>query len=305
MDAMYLKHELYSLKMVLRALMSGLDTEAALQTIIPVGKYDLDLCRSILESKSIQKAIGSVEEPNLRRTLTDLLKRQKDSLLLCLLEATIDRYSIMNIWKTLSPPWKSLSPIWKTLSPPWKSLPLVWRPSSYNFKPFSPAWRSLPPGSHKFAYRIVGKMADLLNIMFILRSKYLGLDADTTGCFVIPIYCYLPPSELERLIQIPTAQDIASLLTSGYYGKLITRASLGLDIDQALSEIEVNFDRYIAKECLYSFQGIRSNVGVIMAYLMLKFNEISDIRAILFGKANKLPVDNIRRILILHQHTTS
>lgn len=291
MNAMYLKHELYSLKMILRALLSGLDTESAIQTVIPVGRYSPDVCRSILESKSIQTAIDSVKEIALHRALTDLLKQQKGLHLPYLLEATIDRYSLMNIWKSLSPPWKFL--------------PLVWKPSSYAWKPFSPAWKSLPPGSHKFAYRIISKMADLLNIMFILRSKYLGLDVDTTRSFIIPIYCYLSPSELERFIQIPTAKDTMQLLTLGYYGKLITQASLSLGIDRALYEIEVNFDRYIARECLYSFRGIRSHIGIIIAYLMLKFNEISDIRAILFGKANKLPVDDIRRTLILHQHAAS
>jgi|GEM_PF-1512699 len=290
-DAIHLRHELCSLKMILRALRSGVDTESALQTIIPIGKYNLDLCRSILESKSIQKAIESVEEPNLRQVLNDLVKQQKESLLPYLLEATIDKYSIMNVWKSLSPPWKFL--------------PIVWKPSSYEFKPFSPAWKSLPPGSHKFAYRIVSKMADLSNLMFILRSKYLGLDLYKTRSFIIPIYCYLPPSELERLIQIPTVKDIIQLLTLGYYGKLITRASFGLSIDQALSEIEVNFDRYIARECLYSFQGIRSHVGVLIAYLILKFDEMLDLRAIMFGKANKLPVDNIRRMLILYQPIAS
>jgi len=60
-DAIHLRHELYSLKTILRALRSEVDIESALRTIIPIGKYNLDLCRSILESKSIQKAIESVD----------------------------------------------------------------------------------------------------------------------------------------------------------------------------------------------------------------------------------------------------
>ncbi|MEM3624779.1 MAG: V-type ATPase subunit, partial [Nitrososphaerales archaeon] len=102
-------------------------------------------------------------------------------------------------------------------------------------------------------------------------------------------------------IKIPTLKDTLQFLTFGYYGKLITRPFLNLSIDQALSEIEMNFNRYIARECLYSFKGIRFNVGVLMAYLMLKFYEISDLRAIVFGKSNKISVDNIRRMLILYQ----
>ncbi|MEM3583960.1 MAG: V-type ATPase subunit [Nitrososphaerales archaeon] len=290
-DAIRFRHELYSLKMILRALSSEQDIESALRTIIPIGKYNPDLCRSILESKSIQKAIESVEEPNLRKALKDLFKQQKEPFLSYLFEAIIDKYSIMNIWKSLSPSWKFL--------------PLVWKPSSLTWKPFSPAWKSLPPISHKFAYRIISKIADLSNLMFILRSKYLNLDLDKIRYFIIPIYCYLPPSELERLIQIPTLKDTIQILTLGYYGKLIIRPSLSLSIDQALSEIEVNFDRYIARECLYSFKGIRSHVGVLIAYLMLKFYEMLDLRAIMFGKANKLPVDKIRRMLILYQPVTS
>ncbi|MCP8309090.1 MAG: V-type ATPase subunit [archaeon] len=279
-DAMYLKHELYSLKMILRALLSGLDTESALQTVNPIGRYSPDVCRSILESRSIQTAIDSVKEIiALHRTLTDVLKQQKELLLPYLLEATIDRYSLMNLWKSLSI----------------KILMFKLK----NYQPFN-IWNSLSPHSDSFARRIVGKMADLLNIMFILRSKYLGLEADVIPSFIIHIHQYLPSSELERVIQAPALRDAMQLLSLGHYGKLITRASLGLEIDQALSEIEINFDRYIAGECLYSFQGIRFHVGIIIAYLMLKFNEMSDIRAILFGKVNKLPIDDIRRKLILH-----
>ncbi|MCP8319951.1 MAG: V-type ATPase subunit, partial [archaeon] len=173
-----------------------------------------------------------------------------------------------------------------------------------HYQPFN-IWNSLSPHSDSFARRIVGKMADLLNIMFILRSKYLGLEANVVHSFVIPIHQYLPSSELERVIQVPALRDAMQLLSLGHYGKLITQVSLGLEIDQALSEIEINFDRYIARECLLSFQGIRFHVGVIIAYLMLKFNEISDIRAILFGKVNKLPVEDIRRKLMLHHAIAS
>ncbi|MCP8308428.1 MAG: V-type ATPase subunit [archaeon] len=262
-DAIYLRHELYALKMILRALVAGLSTEAALQLVIPIGKYSPDKCRSILESKSIQTAIDSVEEPSLRQALTNVFKQQRGLSLSYLLEATIDRHSLIKIW------------------------------------------RSLFPESDRFARRILGKMIDLFNIIFILRSKYLDLEANFIRSFTIPVYHYLSTPELERVIQVPTARDAVQLLTLGHYGKLITRASFGLAIDEAISEIEMNFDRYTAQECFYSFQGFRFHAGLIIGYLMLKFNEISDIRAILFGKANKMPADDIRRKLILHQHVAS
>ena len=258
-DAIRLKHELHSLKMILRSLISELDTKYALQLVIPIGKYSPDVCKSILESKSIQIAIENVEEPDLRRALIDIFKQQRESIVSYLLEATIDRYSLTKIW------------------------------------------RSLLPEPDRVARRIVGTMTDFSNIMFALRSKYLDLEADIVHSFIIPVYRYFPPSQLDKVIGAPTTRDAMRLLNQGYYGKLITQPSLGLETT-ALSEIETIFDRYLAQECLYSFQGYRFHAGLIISYLTLKFNEISDISAILFGKVNKVPVDTIRRKLILHQH---
>jgi vacuolar-type H+-ATPase subunit C/Vma6 len=93
------------------------------------------------------------------------------------------------------------------------------------------------------------------------------------------------------------------LMTTGYYKKLLSPFLIRCETQKSFLPLEVGFKRYLAREYLKSFEGLRFHAGLIMSFLNLKMFELEDLKAIIIGKASGLSADHIKGILVLHQPT--
>jgi V/A-type H+-transporting ATPase subunit C len=264
LKVVFRKYELFTLKTIFRILAKGLPVDEALTYIIPVGKYDIDKCKVILTAKTVQHAIGTIEEPELREALIPLVRVYEQTQQTLPLEAVIDKYIFTRIWEES---------------------------------------KKLKGSDRNFVRHFTGHEINLMNILFLLRAKKNGLDEAVIKKLLLPIYFNLPSTYFENALRSPTAMAALRLLTTGYYEKLLSPLLIQCETKKSFLPLEVGFKRYLAHEYLKSFEGLRFHAGLIISLLNLKKFELEDLKVIIIGKANGLSAEYIKDMLVLHQPT--
>jgi len=148
--------------------------------------------------------------------------------------------------------------------------------------------------------RILGTEIDMSNINILLRGKAIGLNPSTIKELLIPIR-YRLGSELEYSLNTPTALDTLRALTSGHYSDQLSSAIAACEREKTILLTELILKRHFLKENLGVFGGYPFQIGTLLAYLNLKFYEISDVRAIVVGKWNRLTSERIKELLVLYE----
>ncbi|MEM2851020.1 MAG: V-type ATPase subunit, partial [Candidatus Bathyarchaeia archaeon] len=260
LKVVFRKYELSALKTIFRMLARGLPVDEALTYIIPVGEYDIDKCRAILTAKTVQHAIGTIEESGLREVLIPFVRMYEQTRQTLPLEMAIDKYIFIRIWLES---------------------------------------KGLKGLDRNFIRLYIGHEINLINILFLLRAKRIELEEAAIKNLLIPIYFNLPPTYFENALRAPSAMSALRLITTGYYEKLLSSLLIQCETQKSFLPLEVGFKRYLAHEYLKSFEGLRFHAGLIISFLNLKMFELEDLKAIILGKANNLPAEYIRNMLIL------
>lgn len=264
LKVIFRKYEVSTLKTIFRMLAKGLPVDEALIYIIPVGEYDIDKCKAILTAKTVQHAIGTIEESQLREALIPLVRVYEQTQQTLPLEVVIDKHVFTRIWEES---------------------------------------KGLKGLDRKFVRSFAGHEINLTNILFLLRAKKIGLDETVIKNLLIPVYFNLPSTYFENTLRSPTAMAALRLITTGYYEELLSPLLIRCETQKSFLPLEVGFKRYLAHEYLKSFEGLRFHAGLIISFLNLKMFEIEDLKAIITGKANDLSAEYIKGMLVLHQPT--
>jgi len=143
---------------------------------------------------------------------------------------------------------------------------------------------------------IIGSAIDLGNISIILRGKLMGL-ADIRS-HLVPVYWKLDAKTLESLL---TAEDIQQTLdrisAHRYYRRILAGSRQKYDETKSLAFMEVLAREHFAKLSHEIFLGIPYNIGVILAFLVLKDNEARNLSAVISGINAGLLPEQIRPLL--------
>ncbi|MBB5264695.1 V/A-type H+-transporting ATPase subunit C [Catenibacillus scindens] len=122
--------------------------------------------------------------------------------------------------------------------------------------------------------KIYGTQIDLLNILWIYRSKrFYQVEPSQMYSNLIPVHFRLTPSYIRRLIESETLDEYRELLGRSFYGRALTSVEQSAaDSDTALwrmyQEIMRNLRRQAARKYPYS-------LAVIEEYLFLREEEIN------------------------------
>mgnify|MGYP001099209704 FL=1 len=144
---------------------------------------------------------------------------------------------------------------------------------------------------------LVGEAIDCLNILLAFRARLTGLDARSASDIMIPAN-YALGRALEELAEGASAQNLMRALDKTPYARAIEGLSRVAG-DGGISRVELALNRSHALSCRNAFAGSPFNVGLALAFLFLKAYELRDMFAIINGKANKVPADQVMSCLIL------
>lgn len=145
--------------------------------------------------------------------------------------------------------------------------------------------------SHLFGIEI-----DAINLLIALRLRGLGGDVDITN-WLVPARYKLKDADLIAAFNAKNPSEVKQMITK--YTDVISNGIKGFEETQSLHALETEFAKYILKENNRLFAGDRFNIGIPLAYLKLKENEVRNITSILHGKENGLDTASIEETLIM------
>lgn len=260
LNAILERHELTCLKTLIKLLAQDVEPEEALRIIIPVGRYNEDVCKIILNMRDIPRIIDfvkleDVELKSLFSSLFHIILSKKIGYT-APLETAIDKYAMIRVWNEV---------------------------------------QKLKGYDKKMAEHLIGVEIDTMNIMTVLRIKNIGADVANIGDLIIPVYYKITNDMLIKMYVETSIQKAMDILMKSYYRKAIFPGR-----EKTLFEMEVSLKRHIAKESAKVFQGDRFHVGILIGLLNLKFYEVNDLITIINGKIRGIPEEDIQKALILY-----
>ena len=263
-----MKFEANCVKGLLRAKKAELDVEEAMKYIMPVGRLDEARCRKTLEiSEDTADVVESLSDLEYGSVLERAFAFYEEEKIFYLLEVALDRHVYSKIWR---------------------------------------ATGKLGGLDKKIARTIIGLEIDSANIMTILRCRAMGISDDEIRRYLIPVSDVFGEKELGEVIMESDMKTFFNSLVR------IAKSALARDYTYVFTEIqeshvtsltrlETILDRGLVKTGLRMIKRHTPyfNIGLILAFLNLKWFEVRNLRAIIRGSEAGIPPDRVKKLLIL------
>ena len=263
-----MKFEANCVKAILRAKQAELDVDEAMKYIIPVGRMDEARCRKTLESsENIADVAESLSDMEYGSVLEKAFAVYEEEKIFYLLEVALDRYVYSKIWRAIG---------------------------------------KLGGLDKKIARTVIGLEIDSANVKTILRCKAMGISEDQIRRYLIPVSEVFSEKELEEVMREADMQSFINSLV-----RLAKRAMardyqyIFTEIQEShvtsLTRLETILDRGLVETSLRMIKRYTPyfNIGLILAFLNLKWFEVRNLRAIIRGCEAGIPADRVKKLLIL------
>ncbi|HEB09775.1 MAG TPA: hypothetical protein ENI06_01005, partial [Spirochaetales bacterium] len=157
----------------------------------------------------------------------------------------------------------------------------------------------LHPADHKITKRFIGVEIDMQNINWLIRFKdFYNLSLEETLKYIIPQGYNIAMEKIEQAYNSPNITDILSELIRQKYGALSTFLTSQSSGSYArLILIERILEQIMLYEIRHVMAGYPFTIGIILAYFILKGNEIKKIMTILNAKLYNLSEERIKACL--------
>ena len=270
LSSLLMKFEVNCVKALLRAREAELSVEEALKYIMPVGKMSAARCRNILEtSENIADVIDSLLDLEYGEVLEKAFTVYLNEKNFYLLEVALDRHVYAKIWRAAGKLWGL---------------------------------------DKKIARTVVGLEIDSVNVKTILRCKAIGISENQIRRYLIPVSGVLGKKELDEVM---LASDVQSSIDS-----LVKSAKLAMARDHyyifaelqelhvtSLTTLETILDRGLVETNLRIIKRYTPffNIGLLLAFLNLKWFEVKNLRAIIRGAEAGIAADRVKKLLILQR----
>lgn len=136
------------------------------------------------------------------------------------------------------------------------------------------AKRNLKGETSKILSQLIGNEIDLLNILWIYRSKkYYSISSSDIYAYIIPINYRLTKSEIKNLVEANSIDEFLKIFETTYYNKVYNKLE-GLDIEDL-------YFRILSK--LYKSAKVKnpSSIAPIVYYIFLKAKEVDRLTTVL------------------------
>ena len=270
LSAWLMKFEANCVKALLRAKEAELSVEEAMKYVTPVGSLNEARCRSILEtSENVADVIDSLldfEFGSVLEKVYDIYSKHKA---FYLLEVALDRHVYHKIWGATGKFWGL---------------------------------------DKKIAQTVIGLEIDSLNVKTVLRCKAMGIDPNQIKQYLVPASDVFTEERLQDTIK---CSDMQSTLDSQVETAKRARARDHRIIFKELQELHVSsltavetvLDRGLLEANLRILKRYTPyfNIGLLLAYLNLKWFEVKNLRAILQGAEAGIASDRVKKLLVIQR----
>ncbi len=147
--------------------------------------------------------------------------------------------------------------------------------------------------------KMLSAQIDILNLVTVLRVIKDGAGADVARRYFLEGSSGIRRELYLELCGLSDVDDVLDRLKRTQYGSALDAAAVHYLENQSIPVFERALEELLMRKALTS--GVRDphGVGVAIAYLWAKQNEVTNIRIIVRGKAVGMPAERVRRELIL------
>lgn len=149
------------------------------------------------------------------------------------------------------------------------------------------------------ARRILGLQVDSINLLTIfrlLRNDIGDVDPDS---FYLPGGAHVSEELFSSMTGLSDVDEVLDALKSTPYARQLESVIATFVEEGSLSVFERALEDYVMRKALDCGRGDPLGVGITIAYLWAKQNEITNLRIIVKGTAVGMPPDRMRKELIL------
>ncbi len=160
------------------------------------------------------------------------------------------------------------------------------------------AINKLSRGDKRYAKLIIGTKIDIINIMTILRGKALKLPAEIIGQLILPVF-FKSEQTIRECIGAPNIEGVLNILTVSEFRDLGYRAKDVYEETGSIFDIEHAINEDYTQLVYSQLIGFPFHIGVPIAFLELKAQEIRNIKIIIVGKVEAVEPSKIRDLLTI------
>ncbi|NTU72176.1 MAG: V-type ATPase subunit [Coriobacteriia bacterium] len=149
------------------------------------------------------------------------------------------------------------------------------------------------------ARRILGMQIDTLNLVMVFRLLKADVESIDASGYYLEGGRVIRKEQFLELARLSDVDEVLDRLKSTAYAEALDAAALRYLENASIPVFERALEDLLMRRALLS--GVRDphGVGVAIAYLFGKQNEVTNVRIIVKGKAVGMPADRVREELIL------
>nr|MDO8081792.1 V-type ATPase subunit [Candidatus Freyarchaeota archaeon] len=248
-----------NLKVIISAVTSKTPKQTALQYIVSLSPKEAEEYGILLDAQNINQVVDQVRKRKAKEALTAALPQFESLKTPLVLENALDREIYGELWANI---------------------------------------KKLSRSDKKYAKTIIGTKIDNINILTILRSKALKLRPEVIEQLILPVF-YKSERAIRECIAAPDIDGVLNTLSVSEFRYLAYRAKEVYEQTKSIFPIEHAFNEYLTQIIYSQLLGFPFHIGVPIAYLELKSQEIRNIKIIIVGKVEAVEPSKIRDLLII------
>jgi vacuolar-type H+-ATPase subunit C/Vma6 len=260
------KFEIANIKAIIRAVKAQIDVNEALQNIFPLGSFDVDRCRAILETaESVEDVIVALSDFEYGKVLKHVVAKNEGITDSTLLEVALDKF--------------------------------VYREISNNIE-------KLTGVDEKIAKDLLEIELDTVNVKVILKGKVLAVNAEVLKEYLMPTG-FFTEAMLNEVIDtddVKSMMEHLSLIVESadpVYKKIF--AKLLKESEAPLSRLEAILEKAPLEMSLHQLREHSRyyQIGFLLAFIKLKWAEVKNLRCIVKGSERKIPPSQVQKLLTI------
>ncbi len=238
------KWDIRNIKSIIIAKEAGLNTEETLDLLVPYGDLT-DKLDTIVDADDVNEVLNALEGTEYAPLLEDAIPKYQETGMLLPLEASLDKYLLKNLLRTVTTPEDD-----NTL----------------------------------YLKNYVGNMVDGANLKIILRAKADGLNYEDIEPYMISEGYQIREWKLKDLMESEDVAGVISGLEGTEYASLLAEPMATYNETNSISAFETALDNNVVETAKKISLKNQFGIGPMIGFLSRKEKEIKNLKIIVRGK---------------------
>lgn len=238
------KWDIRNIKSIVIAKAVGLNADDTLDLIVPYGDLT-DKLDALIEADNITEVLGALEGTEYAPILEDAIPIYQETGMLLPLEASLDKYLLENLLRTVATP---------------------------------------EDDNTSYLKNYVGDMVDSTNLKIILRAKVDGLKFEDIEPYMISNGYQIREWKLKDLLETEDVAGVVSGLEGSDYAAILSGAMADYNETGSISAFETALDNHVNDTAKKISLKNQFGIGPMIGFLSRKEMEIKNLKIIARGK---------------------